>query len=138
MVSGWAAETGSASTPQGAPHIWQLALTRLSVRLNPQVFQTWFHPVRALDLVNQELTLAVPSAWHMDWLKDHYQHILKKKLQTILPGATVKVRQNLALVLGLEGKFAEAEAIQREDLPPQMADNNLAYLKAATAVPVVK
>jgi Flp pilus assembly protein TadD len=55
-----------------------------------------------------------------------------------LPGATVKVRQNLALVLGLQGKFAEAETIQREDLPPQMADNNLAYLRAATAVPLVK
>ena len=36
-----------------------------------------------------------------------------------------------ALVLGLEGKLDEAEQIQRQDLPPQMADNNLAYLKAA-------
>ena len=53
----------------------------------------------------------------------------------LAPGASVQVRQNLALVLGLEGKFEEAERIQREDLPPQMAENNMAYLKnAANAV----
>jgi Flp pilus assembly protein TadD len=48
------------------------------------------------------------------------------------PGAGIQVRLNLALVLGLEGKLAEAEALQRQDLPPQMVANNLAYLKAAT------
>jgi Flp pilus assembly protein TadD len=47
------------------------------------------------------------------------------------PGASLQVRQNLALVLGLEGKLDEAEQIQRQDLPPKMADNNLAYLRAA-------
>jgi Flp pilus assembly protein TadD len=49
------------------------------------------------------------------------------------PDASVQVRQNLALILGLEGKLAESEQIQRQDLPPQMADNNLAYLRAASA-----
>lgn len=47
------------------------------------------------------------------------------------PGATLQVRQNLSMVLGLQGKFAESEQIQRQDLPPQMAANNLAYLMAA-------
>jgi Flp pilus assembly protein TadD len=48
------------------------------------------------------------------------------------PDAPLQVRQNLALILGLEGKMAEAEQIQRQDLPPQMVANNLAYLKAAS------
>ena len=47
------------------------------------------------------------------------------------PGATVQIRQNLSLVLGYQGKIGEAEKILRETLPPAMADNNLAYLKAA-------
>ena len=50
-----------------------------------------------------------------------------------LPGATARERQNLALVLGLQGKIAEAEKLMRQDLPPQAADSNLAYLKASTA-----
>jgi Flp pilus assembly protein TadD len=49
------------------------------------------------------------------------------------PDATTQVRQDLALVLGLEGKLAESEALQRQDLPPQLAENNIAYLKAASS-----
>jgi Flp pilus assembly protein TadD len=49
------------------------------------------------------------------------------------PGASTKVRLNLALVLGLQGKTAEAERIIRRDLPPEMADRNLAWLRARTA-----
>ncbi len=53
------------------------------------------------------------------------------------PAATAQERQNLALVLGLQGKLIEAEQLMREDLPPEVADANLAYLKAVSkgAVP---
>ncbi len=45
------------------------------------------------------------------------------------PGATVQVRQNLALVLGLEGRFDEAEKISRQDLSADQAKDNSAYLR---------
>jgi Flp pilus assembly protein TadD len=40
-----------------------------------------------------------------------------------------RVRQNLALVVGLQGRFSEAESIVRADLPPDQAEANVAYLK---------
>ncbi len=43
--------------------------------------------------------------------------------------STLQERQNLALVLGLEGKMAEAEKLLRQDLPPDAADANLAWLQ---------
>jgi Flp pilus assembly protein TadD len=46
------------------------------------------------------------------------------------PGATAQERQNLALVLGMEGKFTEAEHLMRDDLPPDIADANMDYLHA--------
>jgi Flp pilus assembly protein TadD len=49
------------------------------------------------------------------------------------PGVTVQIRQNLALVLGLEGKMPEAESLLRRDLPPQQADAALAWLQQAVA-----
>ena len=54
------------------------------------------------------------------------------------PGATLKVRQNLALSLGLQGKTGEAEQILRRDLPPEVADANLRWLaeRTAAATPV--
>ena len=49
------------------------------------------------------------------------------------PGASLKVRLNLAMVLGLTGKMGEAEQILRRDLPPEQADSNLAWLNARLA-----
>jgi Flp pilus assembly protein TadD len=45
------------------------------------------------------------------------------------PPVDPRVRQNLALVVGLQGRFAEAEAIARADLPPDAAAANVAYLR---------
>lgn len=46
------------------------------------------------------------------------------------PSASLKVRLNLAMVLGLNGNMAEAEQMLRRDLPPEAADRNLAWLRA--------
>jgi Flp pilus assembly protein TadD len=45
------------------------------------------------------------------------------------PGVDSKVRQNLALVVGLQGRFQEAEQIARGDLSPSEAAANVAYLR---------
>src|SRR6516225_262338 len=45
------------------------------------------------------------------------------------PRVDPRVRQNLALVVGLQGRFAEAETIARADLPPEEAAANAAYLR---------
>ncbi|MBY5865232.1 tetratricopeptide repeat protein [Rhizobium leguminosarum] len=45
------------------------------------------------------------------------------------PTAGSRVRQNLALVVGLQGRFPEAEQIARRELSPQQADANVAYLR---------
>jgi Flp pilus assembly protein TadD len=46
-----------------------------------------------------------------------------------------RVRQNLALVVGLQGRFAEAETIARADLPPDEAAANVTYLRQMLAHP---
>ncbi|MBC7584068.1 MAG: tetratricopeptide repeat protein [Tardiphaga sp.] len=43
--------------------------------------------------------------------------------------ADPRVRQNLGLVVGLQGRFAEAETIVKSDLPPEEAAANVAYLR---------
>lgn len=51
------------------------------------------------------------------------------KLAAIQPGADTRVRQNLALVLALEGKFDQAEEWSRRDLSPIDAAANVAQIK---------
>lgn len=46
-----------------------------------------------------------------------------------------KIRQNLALVVGLQGRFEEARAIASKDLPPDEVEANLAYLQQMLSQP---
>ncbi len=44
---------------------------------------------------------------------------------TQLRGASTQTRQNLALVVGLQGRFDEAKAIYAAELPPDQVDSNM-------------
>lgn len=46
------------------------------------------------------------------------------------PGAGQRPRQNLALVLALQGRFEESERIAAENMTPQQAAENVAYVKS--------
>jgi Flp pilus assembly protein TadD len=45
-------------------------------------------------------------------------------------GANTQIRQNLALVVGLQGRFDECEAMFARELPPDQVEANMAYIRA--------
>jgi Flp pilus assembly protein TadD len=49
------------------------------------------------------------------------------------PTADSSVRQNLALVVGLQGRYKEAEGIARSELSPAQAEANVSYLRSMMA-----
>jgi Flp pilus assembly protein TadD len=55
------------------------------------------------------------------------QH-LRRAVQ--MRGATSQIRQNLALVVGLQGRFDECRAIYAAELPPEQVESNMAYVRA--------
>jgi Flp pilus assembly protein TadD len=55
------------------------------------------------------------------------QH-LRRAVQ--MRGATSQIRQNLALIVGLQGRFEECRAIYAAELPPEQVESNMAYVRA--------
>lgn len=55
------------------------------------------------------------------------QH-LRRAVQ--MRGANSQTRQNLALVVGLQGRFDECRAIYAAELPPEQVESNMAYVRA--------
>ena len=55
------------------------------------------------------------------------QH-LRRAVQ--MRGASTQTRQNLALVVGLQGRFSEARALYAADLPAAQVESNMAYIRA--------
>ena len=55
------------------------------------------------------------------------QH-LRKAVQ--MRNATSQIRQNLALIVGLQGRFDESRALYAAELPPEQVNNNMTYVRA--------
>jgi Flp pilus assembly protein TadD len=47
-----------------------------------------------------------------------------------MQGANSRIRQNLALVVGLQGRFDEARALYAAELAPDQVEANMAYIRA--------
>ena len=94
----------------------------------------------ARKLYDQALTLApndpsVLSNYGMSYVMTGDLTMAEKLLRRAIaqPNADPRVRQNLALVVGLEGRFDEAQKIASADLSPDVAAANVAYLKQMLA-----
>ena len=55
------------------------------------------------------------------------QH-LRKAVQ--MRNATSQIRQNLALIVGLQGRFDECRALYSAELPPEQVESNMTYARA--------
>jgi Flp pilus assembly protein TadD len=47
-----------------------------------------------------------------------------------MPGATSQIRQNLALVVGLQGRFDESQRLFSAELTPDQVDANMTYIRS--------
>lgn len=86
---------------------------------------------QALALAPTEATPLANYAMHLAAKGDLAGAEVQLRRAAALPSAGIQVRQNLALVVGLQGRLPEAEKLARADLPPELVNNNLAYLRAA-------
>jgi len=91
------------------------------------------HYLTALKIVPNEPSVLSNLGLSYALSKDLKDAEATLRLAVAQKAADPRVRQNLALVVGLEGRFAEAEEIARADLPPNEAAANVAYLRQMLA-----
>lgn len=87
------------------------------------------HYDAALKIVPNEPSVMSNLGLSYALMKDLKRAESTLRLAVAQPNASQKVRQNLALVVGLQGRFAEAEKIASADLPEAEAAANVAYLR---------
>ena len=63
---------------------WEKCLAIIEDNVNRRAYQTWFLPIRAVDLSNNILTIQVPSQFFYEWLEEHYVELLAKTIKRVL------------------------------------------------------
>ncbi|HIC04769.1 MAG TPA: hypothetical protein EYO65_04520, partial [Nitrospirales bacterium] len=72
--------------------IWNQSLKVIEEKIGTQAFDTWFRSV-SLDSVNgKEITLRVPNRFFGQWLREHYQDVLRDVLGPLMGYDTVDIQ----------------------------------------------
>ncbi len=113
-----------------APNDWRplslLGVAYQQVRRPDDARATWNRAL-ALSPENPEILTNAAMAQATNGDAPGAEVLLRRAVAQ--PTATLQMRLNLAMVLGLQGKTGEAEQIIRRDLPPELADRNLEWLR---------
>ncbi|NPA42715.1 MAG: chromosomal replication initiator protein DnaA [Chlorobi bacterium] len=67
-----------------AEQVWNECLTFIEGNVSPNVFDTWFKPIRPVKLEDRTLTIEVPSPMYYEWLETHYLDLLRAALTRVL------------------------------------------------------
>ena len=92
---------------------------------------------KALQLQPQEISVLNNMGMSYALEGDLKQAETTLRQVSLLPKAAAepRIRQNLALVVGLQGRFDEARKIASEDLPPDQVEANMVYLQKMLSQP---
>jgi chromosomal replication initiator protein len=106
-----------------ADKIWDSAQQVLRSMLNPDIYNLWFAPVRAVGLENDTVTLEVPNDFCEVWLKDNYLGLLRDAMVQAT-GAPMQIKF-LALQQSSQTPApAPAPAGPRARIEPPVVDRN--------------
>lgn len=75
---------------------WGKCLKIIKDNVTPQVFKTWFLPIKALKFENNLLTLMVPSQFFLEWIEQHYFDLMQKTIKKVL-GEKVKLQYEIVV-----------------------------------------
>ena len=70
--------------------VWNECLRIIENLINPQMFNSWFKPLKPVSLQDSTITIEVPSDFYRKYLEDVYLDMLKKTLKRVI-GPDVKL-----------------------------------------------
>src|SRR5436189_6334618 len=56
--------------------LWSSAQQLLRTRLNSEIYNLWFAPLRAIDVNSEVVTLEVPNDFSGVWLQENYRDLI--------------------------------------------------------------
>jgi len=63
-------------------NFWDEVLKSLENKLSPQVIQTWFKPLKIVDLRGDLIIIEAPNKFYKNWVEEKYLNELKNIFET--------------------------------------------------------
>lgn len=69
--------------PQNTSTIWDQALGHLKETANQQTYQTWFEPIRLVEINDNTIVLGVPNKFFKNWVEEHYSEAITGSIENV-------------------------------------------------------
>jgi chromosomal replication initiator protein len=76
--------------------VWTKCLTVIKDNIPQNSFNTWFAPIKPIKIINNVLTIQVPSQFFYEWLEEHYIDLLRKTIKKEL-GADGRLEYSIVM-----------------------------------------
>ncbi|MBT8400240.1 MAG: chromosomal replication initiator protein DnaA [Rhodothermia bacterium] len=97
-----------------AEETWKSCLNRFADEVAPQIFKTWFEPIRPMSLSRTDngyqLRLGVPSQFFYEWIETRFNRLLTKTVDNVVGRST-------------EISFLIDSSMGDDDVPPSDVDD---------------
>lgn len=101
--------------------IWKECLTKIKENVGDQGFETWFKPIKPINLEGKVLTIEVPSQFFYEYLEEHYVHLLRSVIDNQL-GRDFRLEYSVVVDTGGDSK--QPYTINLPNNPSGYAKNN--------------
>jgi len=104
----------SKAPPKNLIEIWGDFLKEIKGNVTQMTFNTWFLPIKPLELSNSTIKVQLPSQFFWEWIDEHYKSLISKTMQNIL-GEQI----SLTYVISEEVEPKKTE----KEIAPQVIEN---------------
>jgi chromosomal replication initiator protein len=94
--------------------VWRECLKTIKDNVTLMTYNTWFMPIKPVDLENSTLKVQLPSQFFWEWIDEHYNTLINKTIHEVL-GIDAK----LAYVIADEKDVEEKDIPSEKELPAQ-------------------
>ncbi len=67
-----------------AKQIWRNCLSVIKNNISPLSYNTWFLPIKPVELVGNELKVEVPNEYFIEWIEEHYKDLVSEVLESVI------------------------------------------------------
>ena len=75
--------------------LWKECLKTIKQNVTLMTYNTWFQPIKALNIENSTLTVQLPSQFFWEWIDEHFNTLINKTIKEVL-GENAKLAYTIA------------------------------------------
>ena len=96
---------------------WDNCLDIIKDNISYQKFKSWFEPIKSVSLIENTLTIQVPSQFWYEWLEEHYYTMLRSTLAKVL-GPDGKLEYSIVMEKSAQFENNRAVRLPQRPMPP--------------------